>query len=199
MVIGADVSHPAPGAGSGEAASFAAITVSADPLFARYWAEVQTNGNRVEMVTTSNIEKHFQPMAKNWMQRVGRGQPPERVLYIRDGVSEGQYAAVLEEEVRDFKEAFTKMGCKTIPKFTVVIAGSYPCSEYSSSVYANSNQESATTSASSRTRATATRTPSQVLSWSLAALILMSLTFTSALTSRSRQVWHLSLNHVSCL
>jgi eukaryotic translation initiation factor 2C len=130
MVIGADVSHPAPGAGSGEAASFAAITVSADPLFARYWAEVQTNGNRVEMVTTANIEKHFQPMAKNWMQRVGRGQPPERVLYIRDGVSEGQYAAVLEEEVRDFKEAFTKMGCKTFPKFTVVIAGSYPCSSY---------------------------------------------------------------------
>jgi hypothetical protein len=35
MVIGADVSHPAPGAGSGEAASFAAITVSADAYFAK--------------------------------------------------------------------------------------------------------------------------------------------------------------------
>jgi len=89
MIIGADVSHPAPGAGSTEAASFAAITVSADSLFVRYWADVQTNGNRVEMVTTANIDGHFGPMAKNWMQRVGRGQPPERVLYIRDGVSEG--------------------------------------------------------------------------------------------------------------
>ena len=38
MVVGADVSHPAPGAGSGEAASFAAITMSADPHFAKYWA-----------------------------------------------------------------------------------------------------------------------------------------------------------------
>lgn len=123
MVVGADVSHPAPGAGSGEAASFAAITVSADANFVRYWADVQTNGNRVEMVTTSNIDDHFGPMARTWMQRLGRGQPPQRVLYIRDGVSEGQYAAVLEEEVRDMKQCFRKLGCKEVPKFTVVIAG----------------------------------------------------------------------------
>ncbi|KAF1977039.1 eukaryotic translation initiation factor 2C 2 [Bimuria novae-zelandiae CBS 107.79] len=123
MVVGADVSHPAPGAGSGEAASFAAITVSNDATFTRYWAEVQTNGHRVEMVTTSNIEEHFGHMAKNWMQRLGRGQPPQRVIYIRDGVSEGQYAAVLNEEVRDMKNVFAKLGCKTAPKFCVLIAG----------------------------------------------------------------------------
>ncbi|EMD96783.1 hypothetical protein COCC4DRAFT_142403 [Bipolaris maydis ATCC 48331] len=123
MVVGADVSHPAPGAGSGEAASFAAITVSADVHFAKYWAEVQTNGNRVEMITTSNIEKHFGSMADAWMQKVGQGRPPQRVLYIRDGVGEAQYAAVLEEEVHDMKETFKKLGCKEIPKFTVVIAG----------------------------------------------------------------------------
>lgn len=123
MVVGADVSHPAPGAGSAEAASLAALTVSSDPHFVRYWAEVQTNGNRVEMVTTSNIEEHFGSMAKKWMQRIGQGRPPQRILYIRDGVSEGQYAAVLEEEVRDMKECFQKLGCKESPKFTVVIAG----------------------------------------------------------------------------
>ncbi|KAF2444106.1 eukaryotic translation initiation factor 2C 2 [Karstenula rhodostoma CBS 690.94] len=123
MVVGADVSHPAPGAGSGEAASFAAITVSNDATFTRYWAEVQTNGHRVEMVTTSNIEEHFGHMAKNWMQRLGKGQPPKRVIYIRDGVSEGQYAAVLNEEVRDMKTVFAKLGCKTSPDFCVMIAG----------------------------------------------------------------------------
>ncbi|UPX19247.1 Protein argonaute [Ascochyta rabiei] len=122
MVVGADVSHPAPGAGSGEAASFAAITVSADAFFVKYWADVQTNGNRVEMITTSNIQHHFGPMAKNWIQRLGSGHAPERVLFIRDGVSEGQYAAVLEEEVRDMKAFFAQLGVK-MPKFTVVIAG----------------------------------------------------------------------------
>lgn len=88
MIVGADVSHPAPGAGSADAASFAAITVSADAQFTRYWAEVNTNGNRVEMVTTANIDAHFGNMARNWMQRFGQGRAPERVLYIRDGVSE---------------------------------------------------------------------------------------------------------------
>ncbi|EOA89671.1 uncharacterized protein SETTUDRAFT_159260 [Exserohilum turcica Et28A] len=123
MVVGADVSHPAPGAGSGEAASFAAMTMSSDIHFTRYWAEVQTNGNRVEMVTTANIDQQFGFMAKNWMQKLGQGRPPQRVLYIRDGVGEGQYAAVLEEEVHDMKECFKKLGCKEVPKFTVVIAG----------------------------------------------------------------------------
>ncbi|KAJ4987318.1 eukaryotic translation initiation factor 2c [Stagonosporopsis vannaccii] len=122
MVVGADVSHPAPGSGSEQAASFAAITVSNDPFFAKYWADVQTNGNRVEMITTSNIQEHFGPMAKNWMQRLGQGKAPQRVVYIRDGVSEGQYAAVLEEEVRDMKAFFSQLG-GVIPKFTVVIAG----------------------------------------------------------------------------
>ncbi len=123
MVVGADVSHPAPGAGSSEKASFAAITVSNDAYFAKYWAECNTNGNRIEMITTSNIETHFGFMAKQWVQRLGKGHPPQRVLYIRDGVSEGQYAAVLEQEVRDLKEVFIKLGCKVPPKFTVVIAG----------------------------------------------------------------------------
>ena len=123
MVIGGDVSHPAPGAGSDTAASYAAITVSHDTTFTRYWAECDTNGTRAEMITKANIEKHLGNMIKNWMMRVGRGQPPQRVLYIRDGVSEGQYQAVLDEEVKDMKETFKKLNVKEMPKFTVVIAG----------------------------------------------------------------------------
>jgi eukaryotic translation initiation factor 2C len=123
MVIGADVSHPAPGAGSDEKASFAAMTMSSDTSFTRYWAQCQTNGNRVEMVTTQNIQDHIGDMASKWMRTLGSGNPPERVFYIRDGVSEGQYAAVLNEEVRDMKETFRKLGAKQVPKFTVIIAG----------------------------------------------------------------------------
>lgn len=91
MIVGADVSHPAPGAGSQDAVSFAAITVSADTYFARYWADVQTNGRRVEMITTYNIDKHYGDMARKWMTDVGKGRPPKRILYIRDGVSEGKF------------------------------------------------------------------------------------------------------------
>ncbi|KAH7138259.1 Piwi domain-containing protein [Dendryphion nanum] len=123
MIIGADVSHPAPGAGSDEKASFAAITMSKDEKFLRYWAQVQTNGCRVEMVTTQNIHDHMGDMTQRWVQTTGRGHFPKRVLYIRDGVSEGQYAAVLNEEVKDMKDVFTRLGCKDPPKITVVIAG----------------------------------------------------------------------------
>lgn len=48
MVIGGDVSHPAPGAGSDEKASFAALTMSSDSTFTRYWAQCNTNGNCTE-------------------------------------------------------------------------------------------------------------------------------------------------------
>jgi eukaryotic translation initiation factor 2C len=123
MVVGADVSHPAPGAGSEQAASFAAITVSADPFFVKYMADVNTNGNRVEMVTTSNIREHFGGMAMKWIQGIGNGRAPQRLLYIRDGVSEGQYKAVLDEEVRDLKEYFAQLSGGVVPAFTVVIAG----------------------------------------------------------------------------
>jgi eukaryotic translation initiation factor 2C len=123
MVIGADVSHPAPGAGSDEKASFAAMTMSCDTSYTRYWAQCNTNGSRVEMVMKPNIKEHIGGMAKAWMAKIGRGNPPTRVLYIRDGVSEGQYAAVLNEEVVAIKETFKELGMKTIPAFTVVIAG----------------------------------------------------------------------------
>jgi hypothetical protein len=41
------------------------------------------------MVTTSNIDQHFGNMAKNWIQKIGQGRAPQRILYLRDGVSEG--------------------------------------------------------------------------------------------------------------
>lgn len=52
IIIGADVSHGAPGA---QAPSMAAMTVSMDKLGIRYAAACETNGFRVEMISTANI------------------------------------------------------------------------------------------------------------------------------------------------
>ena len=123
MVVGIDVSHPAPGAASGDAASICAITVSADRAYMRYMAQVNTNGSRVEMVTTSNIRDHFGDMVKRWMANVGGNRGPEQVLYIRDGVSEGQYLQVLENEVIDMKAVLRDKDPKSKAVFTTVIAG----------------------------------------------------------------------------
>lgn len=100
MIIGADVSHAAPGS---QAASFAALTVSMDAAAVRYAAAVETNGVRVEMIATRNIEDMLRPLLREWQMNTGQGYLPKHVYYFRDGVSEGQYQNVLKQEVADMK------------------------------------------------------------------------------------------------
>jgi eukaryotic translation initiation factor 2C len=87
----------------------AAVTMSFDKDCCRYAAGVQTNGHRVEMITRHNIDTVVMPMVKNWANKVGGGNPPKQIFYFRDGVSEGQYTHVLDQEVADMKSAFTYM------------------------------------------------------------------------------------------
>ena len=120
MIIGADVSHPAQGANQ---ASIAAMTVSMDRYCARYLAAVETNGYRVEMITSSNLEYMLPPLIQHWMNNVGGGKLPAHVYYFRDGVSEGQFIKLLYTEVADLKRVFELVAKGApMPKFTVVVA-----------------------------------------------------------------------------
>ncbi|KUJ10732.1 eukaryotic translation initiation factor-like protein 2C 2 [Mollisia scopiformis] len=103
MIIGADVSHASPGSVQ---ASMAAITVSMDQICCRFAAAVQTNGHRVEMITKNNISTMLMPLIKQWQNnaKIGGGRIPQHIYYFRDGVSEGQYAQVLNQEVKHMKE-----------------------------------------------------------------------------------------------
>lgn len=105
MIIGADVSHASPGSTQ---ASMAAVAVMADKLGVRYHAACETNGHRVEMITTKNLEDMLIPQVNWFIQNVGKGTPPEVVFYFRDGVSEGQYQHVLHQEVRDIRALMQK-------------------------------------------------------------------------------------------
>lgn len=121
LIVGADVSHPSPGSPQ---ASMAALTVSMDADACRYAAAVQTNGYRVEMITKANIRTMFIPLVKAWILKVGNNKGPQHIYYFRDGVSEGQYAHVLQQEVQDMKdcikEQWTEKAIKDL-KFTVVV------------------------------------------------------------------------------
>ncbi|KAK4612770.1 hypothetical protein CLAFUR0_12763 [Fulvia fulva] len=121
MVIGADVSHAAPGA---QTPSMAAMTVSIDKLGTRYAALCQTNGYRVEMIATETINKDLKPMVQHWVQNVGGGKVPQVIVYLRDGVSEGQYAHVLNQEVTDMKNMLiaADQSAKNT-KFIVLVGG----------------------------------------------------------------------------
>ncbi|PIA98245.1 Protein argonaute [Cercospora beticola] len=118
MVIGADVSHSAPGV---QAPSMAAMTISTDRLATRYAALVQTNGYRGEMINTDIIKNELKPMLQHWVQQVGGGKLPAQIIYIRDGVSEGQYNQVLQQEVMDMKQLVKTADPSANVKFLVVI------------------------------------------------------------------------------
>lgn len=116
MLIGVDVSHAAPG---GNSPSTAAMTMSVDRDGVRYAAVVETNGYRTEMLTEGNIQKMFGQLAGYW--RAGHNNsPPAHVIYFRDGVGEGQFAQVMDCEIRVIREFLNSKGIR--PKFTVIVA-----------------------------------------------------------------------------
>jgi eukaryotic translation initiation factor 2C len=121
MFIGADVSHASPGSPQ---ASMAAITVSFDRFGGRYAAACQTNGHRVEMISESNWTNCLKPLVTQWQSNVGGGKLPTQVYYFRDGVSEGQFIHVMQQEVPHIKAVLSGLS-NAGPwngKITVIIA-----------------------------------------------------------------------------
>ncbi|KAK5114285.1 hypothetical protein LTR62_002536 [Meristemomyces frigidus] len=120
VIFGADVSHSAPGV---DAPSMAALTCSMDRLGIRYAGACETNGYRVEMITTKNINNLMKPLLQSWVQGPGQGRFPKRIIYFRDGVSEGQYQYVLTQEVADMKALLKTAGLAQDIPFIVVVGG----------------------------------------------------------------------------
>lgn len=101
----------------------AAMTASMDALGARYAAVCESNGYRVEMIETDNINSMLKPLIQHWVQTVGNGRFPSRILYFRDGVSEQQYTHVLQQEVADMKALLKTANPSLNIPFVVVIGG----------------------------------------------------------------------------
>ncbi|KAL9085957.1 MAG: hypothetical protein Q9165_007319 [Trypethelium subeluteriae] len=119
LIVGADVSHPAPGA---DIASTACMTFSTNLLCTRYAAAIDVNGHRVEIIATSNIEKFMKPMITGWASNLNMGRLPESLIYFRDGVSEGQYHQIIHEEIHDVKNLLQEINPHTKTKITVIVA-----------------------------------------------------------------------------
>lgn len=105
MMIGVDVSHGSHGqAGPGAPGmpSMAAMTMSMDRDAVTYSAACQTNGYRVEILSKSLINKIFPDMVKRWCQ--ANQIAPSHVFYFRDGVSEGEFQHVLEQEIDEVRK-----------------------------------------------------------------------------------------------
>nr|POE47165.1 protein argonaute mel1 [Quercus suber] len=120
MLMGIDVTHPSPGSVK-EAPSIASVVASVDSYLASWPGSVRCQKGKQEIVT--GLEEMVVERMAIWNKKNQRY--PDNIVLYRDGVSEGQYATVLNEEVPAFYEAFKKLrGPKNLwPKLTVIIVG----------------------------------------------------------------------------
>lgn len=124
MVVGIDVTHPSPGSAS-NAPSVAGIVASIDQWLAQWPADLQIQQARQEMV--SGLDSMFKSRLRLWANR-NKGVLPENILIYRDGVSEGQYDIVLDEELPLLRKACEEVypatdSRKGMPRISIIIVG----------------------------------------------------------------------------
>jgi eukaryotic translation initiation factor 2C len=110
MLIGMNMSHPAK---SEKGSSIAAIVGSLDGCAGQYASFLCVQEQRKDIQTNLKgaVEKLYRTFAgKN------NGHLPKHVIIYRDGISESQYGAVVEEEVSMFKEALEDAGALNVNK-----------------------------------------------------------------------------------
>lgn len=119
MVVGIDVTHPSPGSRS-NAPSIAGIVASVDKYLGQWPADLRIQRGRQEMV--SELRSMLKSRLVLWHSK--NRSLPEKILVYRDGVSEGQYQIVLDEELPRLREA-----CKELyppnrqPAISIIIVG----------------------------------------------------------------------------
>ncbi|KAJ7879560.1 argonaute-like protein [Mycena olivaceomarginata] len=109
------VIHPAPG--SDGRPSFTALVANVDSDTAKYIATSRVQTSRQEMID------ELEPMSLHCLTKYmkARAIAPKRIIFYRDGVSEGQFKHVLEQELPLIKKACASL--KINPKITFIVVG----------------------------------------------------------------------------
>lgn len=100
MLLGADVSHASPANPTG---SYASMVGSTNDQATRFAAIANTNGTRSELISGKNVFKFVTTLLRAYY--VYNKKKPDRIIYFRDGVSEGQYEQVIRVELEAIKQA----------------------------------------------------------------------------------------------
>ena len=125
MIVGIDVTHPAPDSAS-NAPSIAAMVASIDNQLGQWPAVLRLQEGRKEMV--DELDSMIKTRLNLWKEKGQHASYPANILVYRDGVSEGQYEYVCNGEYE-----LLRKGCgevyppgdtkKGLPKITIVIVG----------------------------------------------------------------------------
>lgn len=125
MIVGIDVTHPSPGS-SDRAPSVAGMVSSIDKHLGQWPGILSIQKARQEMV--ADLESMLKTHLNNWRTLGKHAYLPENILVYRDGVSEGQYQTVLEQELPLLRKACqatypADMTKKGLPRLSVIIVG----------------------------------------------------------------------------
>ncbi|KAJ3089055.1 Eukaryotic translation initiation factor 2C [Quaeritorhiza haematococci] len=105
MILGADVTHPPPGAGEG--VSIAAVVASMDAKFYEYRTSIRLQGARQEIIM--DLGDMVKELFILFRERANIF--PKRIIFYRDGVSEGQFGEVVLQEVSALKRMLVSIRC----------------------------------------------------------------------------------------
>lgn len=119
MVVGLDVTHPSP-TDIDTFPSLAGIVASVDSRLGQWPGEIRVQQRRQEKI------EHLKGMMLGRLQRwkqSNKNELPNNILIFRDGVSEGQFKMVLNEELSQVKEAAQAIYKGTKPNITILVVG----------------------------------------------------------------------------
>ncbi|KIP05771.1 hypothetical protein PHLGIDRAFT_36273 [Phlebiopsis gigantea 11061_1 CR5-6] len=122
MIMGADVGHPA--AYSRDRPSFSSVVASVDSNTSLYVADCRVQEPRLEIIAdleamTKNMIAKFKSYHKGMEKTTNTD--PKRIIFFRDGVSEGQFRQVLDIELPRIKAACESLGIR--PAITFIVVG----------------------------------------------------------------------------
>lgn len=103
MVVGADVTHPSPD--QSNIPSIAAVTASYDPECFKYNIELSIQAPKHEIIVEFGdmMFDHLKVYKKH------RNCLPKKIYVFRDGVSEGQFAQVMNSELVAIQRAYSRL------------------------------------------------------------------------------------------
>ncbi|XP_015119376.1 protein argonaute-2 [Diachasma alloeum] len=115
ILFGGDVTHPSPDAT--DIPSIAAVAASHDPTAFRYNVVIQLQPPRQEIIL--HLEEIVYRQIRIFEEK--NKCLPQKIIFYRDGVSEGQFPQVMHWELQAMRNACKKLGPTYQPKITFLV------------------------------------------------------------------------------
>lgn len=123
MIVGYDVTHPTnmPIKKGNEPPSLVGFVSSIDRDLGQWPALAWEQASKQEMLT-EKLTDVFKTRLDTWRDH-NKGQLPDSIIIYRDGVSEGQFSQVLDQELPSIREACRlKYQARSQPKLTILVS-----------------------------------------------------------------------------